>query len=80
MGNPPPIETERGRFLRRAAEARAFVARTSPELLDTSGIDTTLHELTLALPVLERLADGYRHALSNEWLRSLQRVTPPDGR
>ncbi len=65
-------ETDRARFLRRAAEAKALVARLHPELLDTSGTDTTLHDLTLALSPGERLEQCYRQALAVAWLRGLK--------
>jgi hypothetical protein len=79
MGSPdgtprPDAATARARFLRRAREARAFVASVDPSLLDTSGVDTTLHDLTLSFSVIERLEFGYRHELSNEWLRGLRRA------
>jgi hypothetical protein len=72
----PEDAAERARFLRRAAEARAFVARVDPSLLDTSGVDATLHDLTLSRSVLERLQDAYRHELGNQWLRGLRRADP----
>jgi hypothetical protein len=65
---------ERERWLRRAKEARSYVARVAPELLDTTAVDTTLHDLTLARSVLERLDDAYRHELGNGWLRGLGRA------
>jgi len=43
-----PILTEENdlaRLRRRGAEARRFVAEMDPSLLDTSGIDLTLHDL-----------------------------------
>ena len=49
--SPPSGEA----FRRRAAEARAFVARIDESLLDTSGVDTTLHDLTLSRSVMGRL-------------------------
>ncbi len=69
----PQPEDDRARFLRRAEEARAFVARVDPALLD-AGIDTTLYDLTLSCSVIERLQYGYRHALADQWLRGLRRA------
>ncbi len=68
--------TERERFRTRAARARECVARLDPTLLDTSGVDLTLHDLTLAKSVLGRLDDAYRHELGNAWLRELNRAKP----
>ncbi len=73
-------ESQRERLLRRSAEARRFVAEVDPSLLDTSGIDLTLHELTLSRSVLGRLDDAYRHELGNEWLRGLRVARAPGGR
>lgn len=72
----PRDDTERERLLRRAAEARAAVAKVWPELLDTSGIDTTLSDLALSRTVLERLDAGYRFELAKAWLRGLPRARP----
>jgi hypothetical protein len=73
-------ETEQERLRRRANEAWAAVARVWPELLDTSGIDTTLLDLNLSLTAMERLASGYRFQLGKEWLRGLRRVDSSDER
>jgi hypothetical protein len=66
--------------LERAEQARAAVARVWPELLDTSGIDTTLSALALSRTVLERLEQGYRFELAKEWLRGLPRLEPSEDR
>jgi hypothetical protein len=73
-------ETDAERARRRADEARATVAKVWPELLDTSAIDTTLHDLALSKTVMERFDDGYRFELGKEWLRGLPRGKPPQDR
>lgn len=75
-----PAETDEARQARRAQEARDAVAKVWPELLDCSGVDTSLNELMLSRSVLERLGQGYRFQLAKEWLRGLPRVDPPEGR
>ena len=65
---------------RRAAEARAAVARVWPELLDTSAVDATLGEEAISRTVLERLESGYRFELAKDWLRGLPRAKPSQGR
>src|SRR5262249_14367943 len=62
------------RFLRRAKEARDYVADRDPSLLDTKAVDATLHDLTLSRSVLERLDDAYRQELRNVWLHGLNRA------
>jgi hypothetical protein len=73
-------ETDQQRQQRRADEARAAVAKVWPELLDTSGIDTTLHDLTLSRTVRERLAYGYRFQVAKNKLRGLRRVDTSSSR
>jgi hypothetical protein len=73
-------ETDAERARRRADEARAAVAKVWPELLDTTAIDTTLHDLALSKTVMERFDDGYRFELGKEWLRGLPRGKPPKDR
>ena len=71
---------DRERLRLRAEAARQCVARLDPSLLDTQAIDVTLHDLTLARSVLDRLDDAYRHELGNAWLRGLERGQPPGHR
>jgi len=83
MDGPPTSlqpESVEERNRRRAAEARAAVAKVWPELLDTSGIDTTLNDLALARTVMERFAAGHRFELGKQWLRGLPRVRPSKDR
>ena len=80
MDNGTANETEAERKKRRAAEARAAVAKVWPELLDGSGVDTTLFEETLALTVLDRLRAAYQFELAKKWLRELPRVRTPKDR
>ena len=68
-------ESNRERFLRRAAEARRTVARLAPELLGETGVDPSLLDATLSRSVLERLGDAERHARGNDWLRALPHVS-----
>jgi hypothetical protein len=72
-------EAEREQLVKRAKMARDFVARVDPSLLE-AGVDATLHDLTLARSVIERLEDAYRHELGNVWLRGLSRERPSGGR
>jgi hypothetical protein len=69
-------EGDRERLLRRATEAREYASRVDPSLLDSRGIDLTLHDLTMSRSVLERLDDAYHHELGNGWLRELRRAHP----
>ena len=73
-------ETESERKQRRAAEARAAVAKVWPELLGDTGVDETLHDLTLSRTVLERLQAAYEFELSKEFLRGLRRAEPSQDR
>jgi hypothetical protein len=75
-GHDKTSETDRERLLRRAREARDYVARVDPSLLGDTGVDPTLYELTLSRSVLDRLADAYRHELGNAWLGSLNGADP----
>jgi hypothetical protein len=59
-------ESDRERFVRRAAEARAFVARHAPDM-------SLIDELLERTPD-ERLQLAQRDARENAWLRSLRRA------
>jgi hypothetical protein len=73
-------DNDRQRILRRAAAARALVARLAPELLNEPGVDRTLHDGTLSRDVLGRLDDAYRQCREEDWLRGLRRADPSDRR
>jgi hypothetical protein len=68
-------EGRREQFLQRAKAARELVAEVDPSLLGAE-VDVTLHDLTLARSVIERLEDAYRHELGNVWLQELGRANP----
>jgi hypothetical protein len=66
--------SDRERFVRRAAEARAFVAAHAPELLGDAGADPSLIDELLERTPEERLALAERDAKEDAWLRSLRRA------
>lgn len=72
-------ETDRERFLRRAAEARAFVERVNPALLQgAADVDQTLLDWTLSMTLRERFDAAVDHQRQVDRLNGLARVSSED--
>lgn len=73
------METERERFLRRAAEARAFVAKENPALLrGAADVDQSLLDWTLSMTLQERFEAATHHQKEVDRLQGVGRGASED--